>query len=183
VDFALIPGDPLFRAVVDASQRITDAYRHNGNIIDGKTFPPHLSLHICTVPRGTLAQVIDGLAPLAAASLPDLVPLGVEPADDGYVMLNIELTDDLMVLHEEVLALAAKARDGLGQETYGSPYIRERFTPHISLAKVDHGEQAKAALIGRNVLGDPGTVRPRSLDLCDIGERSERWEILASVAG
>jgi len=92
VDFALIPGTPLFRAVIDASQRITDAYCHNANIIDDETFPPHLSLHICTVPRDTLSPVIDGLKPLAAANLPNLVPLGEEPADDGYVMLNIEPT-------------------------------------------------------------------------------------------
>jgi hypothetical protein len=183
VDFALIPGDSLFRAVIDASRSITDEYFYNANVIDDTTFPPHLSLHICTVPCDTLSQVVDGLKTLAAVNLPDLVPVGVEPADGGYVMLNIEPTDDLMALHEGVLAIAAEARGGLGQDTYGSLHIRERFSPHVSLAKVEYGEQAKAAAIGRDALGDPGTVRARSLDLCDIGERSERWEILASVTG
>jgi len=183
VDFALIPDNPLFRAVIDASRSITDEYFHNANVIDDKKFPPHLSLHICTVPRDTLSQVIDGLKTLASANLPDLVPVGVEPADGGYVMLNIEPTDELMTLHEGVLALAADARGELGQETYGNPYIRERFTPHISLAKVEYGEQANAATIGRDALGNPGTVRARSLDLCDIGKHSDRWEILASVTG
>jgi hypothetical protein len=52
VDFALIPGEPLFTAVITASQAITTKFHCNANIIDATTFPPHLSLHICTVPPG-----------------------------------------------------------------------------------------------------------------------------------
>lgn len=96
-------------------------------------------------------------------------------------MLNVEATAELMALHEEVLSIAAAARDGLGLDKYGSPYIRELFSPHISLAKVLHREQARAAEIGRATLGAPHAVRPRSLDLCEIGERSDRWHVLATL--
>jgi 2'-5' RNA ligase superfamily len=181
VDFALIPESPLFTAVIDASQAITDEFCYNANVIDDTMFPPHLSLHICTVPHDTLSQVVDSLKALATADLPDLVPIGVERADGGYVMLNIEPTAELMALHEAILRIAVEARENLGQDKYSSLYIREHFTPHMSLAKVDYRDQAEAVKIGRETLGELGTVPARTLDLCDIGERSERWEILASL--
>lgn len=181
VDFAVIPDDPMFSGVIAASQAITDEYYDNSNVIDEKTFPPHVSLHICTVPRESVAQIAESMKALAAA-LPALVPTGVERSDGGYVMLDIERTDDLIALHEAALELAAQARQGMGSDKYGSPYIRDLFTPHLSLAKVDYRDQAGAARIGRETLGELAAAQSRSLDLCDIGERSEQWEILASVA-
>jgi hypothetical protein len=50
VDFALIPDEPLFSGVIDASQAITDEYYDNANVIDEKTFPPHVSLHCTSAP-------------------------------------------------------------------------------------------------------------------------------------
>lgn len=156
-DFALIPDDPLFSAVIAASQAITDEFYYNANVIDAKTFPPHLSLHICTVPRTT-----------------------VEPSYSGYVMLNVRRTPDLLALHEAILGIAARARDGLDGDPYGSPYIRDSFSPHISLAKIDRDDQTEATAIGRRTLSGPCVAPARAIDLCDIGERSERWDILAS---
>jgi hypothetical protein len=183
VDFALIPEDPLFRAVVEASQAITDEFYYNANVIDDKKFPPHLSLHICTIPRDTLPQVVAALKGLAATKFPNLVPIEVERADGGYVMLNIARTDALLDLHEAILNIAAEARQGLGQDRFGNPYIRNLFTPHISLAKIDYRDQSAAVTIGRENLGELSIARVRALDVCDIGERSERWEVLASFAG
>lgn len=180
VDFALIPSEPLFGRVIYASQTITDEYYYNQNVIDDKKFPPHVSLLICPIPRNGIVQVADNLRSLAG-KLPDLTPAGVELTDSGYVMLAIELTDELVALHEAVLEIAAEARTGLGVGKYGSRYIRDLFAPHISLAKVEYSDQDPAADIGVEALGDLTTVPPRSLDLCDIGERSERWELLASI--
>ncbi|MGH3569373.1 MAG: 2'-5' RNA ligase family protein [Pseudonocardia sp.] len=181
VDFAVIPDEPMFSGVIDASQAITDEYYDNTNVIDEKTFPPHVSLHICTVPRESVAQLAESMKALAA-TLPELVPAGVERSDGGYVMLDIGRTDDLVALHEAVLELAAQARQGMGSDKYGSPYIRELFTPHLSLAKVDYRDQAGATRIGRETLGDLVPAPSRSLELCDIGERSEKWEVLATFA-
>ncbi len=180
VDFALIPDDPLFSAVITASQAITDEFYYNANIIDAKTFPPHLSLHICTVPQATLGQVTAELEALAAAGLPDIAATMVEPSYSGYVMLGVGRTPGLMALHEAILDVATRARDGLGGDPFGSQFIRDSFAPHISLAKIDRDDQAEAAAIGLRTLGEPGTAHSRALDLCDIGERSERWDILAS---
>ena len=168
VDFALIPDDPLFRAAIDASQAITDMFYYNGNIIDDKTFPPHVSLHICTVPRDAVPQVVDRLRTLVVGDLPELVPIGVEQADGGYVMLNIERTDALLTLHEAILSIAAGAQECIGHDKHGSPYVRALFTPHISLAKVEYREQAEAVAIGRETLSELSIVRARTLDLCDI---------------
>lgn len=180
IDFALIPDQPLFGDVIEASQAITDEYYDNANVIDEKNFPPHVSLHICTVPSDAVTQLAEGLKALAR-DLPSLVPTGVERSDGGYVMLDIERTADLVALHEAVLELAAAAREGIGGlDKYGSPYIRDLFEPHLSLAKVDYRDQAGAVRIGRATLGTLAPAASRSLDLCDIGERSEQWEILAS---
>ena len=179
VDFALIPGNPLFDAVIAASQAITDEFYYNANIIDAKTFPPHLSLHICTIPRAALSQVSATLEPLAAGGLPDITPVAVEPASGGYVMLNIERTPALMALHEATLNAAAQARDSLDGDPFGSPYVRDSFTPHISLAKVDRDDQTEAAAIGRQALSNASSTRSQALELCDIGENSERWSTLA----
>lgn len=181
VDFALIPDDPLFGSVVHASQAITDEFYYNENVIDGKTFPPHLSLHICTVPQETIQQVVDELGTLTQRiDLPDINPVGIEPSHGGYVMLNIERTTEIMALHEAVLELAAAAREGVGSDKYGGAYIRDSFVPHVSLAKVDRHDLASATGIGRRVFGSQHPVRTRTLDLCDIGPRSERWDVLAS---
>ncbi len=179
VDFALIPDNPLFDDVISASQAITDEFYYNQNVIDDTTFPPHLSLHICTVPRSTVGQLTITIESLVAAGLPDINPLKVEPSSSGYVMLSAERTDALMGLHEEVLRAAAQARDGLDDDPAGSFRIRDLFAPHFSLAKVDRSDQAEATVIGQRALSAAVKTRSRTLDLCDIGERSERWDVLA----
>lgn len=186
VDFALIPDEPLFGSVIRASQAITDEFYYNENIIDDKSFPPHLSLHICTVPKGNVQQVVDGLDALAGRiDLPDINPVGIEPSHGGYVMLNIERATEIMDLHEAILELAASARDGAGADKYSSEYIRDSFVPHFSLAKVDRHDLSSATAIGKQALGRCPATRTRTLDLCDIGPRSERWDVLASfpIAG
>jgi hypothetical protein len=180
VDFALIPDDTLFGAVITASQAITSAFCYNANVVDPTTFPPHVSLLICTIPGAALTAVTADLAALAAAGLPDIAAIKVEASTGGYVMLTIERTPGLMALHEAILGVAARARDGLGGDPFGSPYVRDSFTPHISLAKIDAGDQADAAAIGLRTLGAPRVAHSRELDLCSIGERSDRWEILTT---
>ncbi|MGH3929898.1 MAG: hypothetical protein ACRDTF_07975 [Pseudonocardiaceae bacterium] len=170
--------------MIRASQAITDEFYYNENVIDGKEFPPHLSLHICTVPREKIQQLIDGLGVLVEGiDLPDINPVGIEPSYGGYVMLNIERTTEIMALHEEVLELAAMAREGVESDKYGSEYIRDSFLPHASLAKVDPRDLTSATDIGRKALGSDASLRParpHTLDLCDIGPRSQRWDVLAS---
>jgi hypothetical protein len=180
VDFALIPASPLFDAVIAASQAITDEYCDNANIIDAKIFPPHLSLHICTIPRTALSQVTAALQSLAASGLPDITPTGVEPARGGYVMLSIERAPALMAMHETILGTSARAREQLDGDPFGSRYIRDKFTPHISLAKLGRDEQDEAVRIARQALASAASTPSQALELCDIGERSERWETLAA---
>lgn len=180
VDFALIPASPLFEAVIAASQAITDEFYYNENIIDATTFPPHLSLHICAVPQASLGDVAKALATAAAAGLPDIVPVAVEPSRGGYVMLSVERTPELMALHEAALAAAAQARDGLGDDQHDGRYVRDSFAPHLSLAKLGRDDQAEATEIARRALGEASRTLAQALQLCDIGERSERWDILAS---
>lgn len=97
-------------------------------------------------------------------------------------MVSVERTAEIMALHEAILGVSATAWDGLDKDAYGNNSIRECFTPHISLAKVDCYNLSRATDIGRKAFGDWYTTRTRTLDLCDIGPRSERWHLLASFA-
>ncbi len=180
VAFALIPANPLFDAVVDASQAITNVYAGNRNIIDSKRFPPHISLHICAIPATTVGVVTEALGRLAENGLPQAVPTGPAVATGGYVMLGIGRTSALLALHEGVTSIAAQARAGLGGDLMGSRYTGGSFRPHLSLAKLAREDQARATAIAREVLAGMSSTACRSLELCDIGERSERWEVLAS---
>jgi hypothetical protein len=78
-------------------------------------------------------------------------------------MLIIERTPGLMALHEAILGVAARARDGLGGDPFGSPYIRDSFTPHLSLAKIDRDDQADAAAIGLQTLARSASHTPERL--------------------
>jgi hypothetical protein len=133
------------------------------------------------VPQGKVQQVIDELGALPGRiGLPVINPVGIEPSHGGYVMLNIERTTEIVTLHEVILELAASAREGVGADKYGSEYIRDLFVPHVSLAKVDRHDLTSATAIGRQALGSCHPTQTRTLDLCDIGPRSERWDVLAS---
>jgi hypothetical protein len=180
VDFALLPASPLFDDVITASQSITARFPGNANIIDAKVFPPHLSLHICRVPPTATGQIAAALQRLAAAGLPEIAPLAVEPAGGGWVMLRVERTPALLDVHEAAMGIAARARDGLDSDRHGSRHVRNTFAPHISLAKLGSGDQASAVAIARRHLGGAAAAAAQALELCDIGERSERWDVLAS---
>lgn len=182
VDYSLIPDDPLFSAAIDASQAITDEYYYNANIIDAKKYPPHVSVHICGLPRAATEQATAELHALAAAGIPSLTTTTVELPGGGWVMLAIERTQALADFHEAILDISARAAGRLDDDPYATPYVRDRWSPHISLAKVDRDDQAAAASIARQFLQRPMTVQPRALELCDIGERSERWDVLSSQA-
>jgi hypothetical protein len=52
-----------------SGREITDEFYYNGNIIDGKIFPPHVSLHICTVPKDAVERVAETLGVLVAFHL------------------------------------------------------------------------------------------------------------------
>jgi hypothetical protein len=78
-------------------------------------------------------------------------------------MLDIQRTPELMALHEAILGIAARARDGLDGDPFGSPYIRDLFSPHISLAKIDRDDQPGAAAIGLRTLGEPASRIPEPL--------------------
>lgn len=185
VDFALIPADPLFKSVIKASQAITDEFYYNENVIDETTFPPHLSLHICTIPAGKIEDTVERLRDLASSvELPSLVPLGVNQAYGGYIMLDIERTSEIMAAHEAVLEIAATVRDN-PSDKYGNSYIHKSFNPHISLAKVDRDDISEAEQIGRNSVVDWASLDARSqaIDLCDIGMNSEKWLPLVSLQG
>lgn len=191
IAIAMIPGEPHFSAIVKASAAITNVMA-NKNIIDADRFPPHASLHICTIPNDRLSTLFADLD----ATIPETAPTtSVRPGrlregSSGYVTLDLVPIDGLLGLHEWALQAAATARGygaGAGTESaaerYGSNWIRDRFTPHYSIAKVDPGKQREAYEIATEALADLGPAPVRRLDVCDIGPRSQRWDVLHRLSG
>lgn len=183
--FALIPSEPHFSSVISASQEVT-VYHDNLNVIDADRFPPHVTLHICTVPSARLPSLFERLERTATQIrlLPDLEPAGLTTSG-GYVTLDIARTPDLMAVHRWTIEAAAWARgfeSAEGQakdaERYGSEWVLDRFKPHYSIAKVARDEVDPAHALARKVLGDLPVGEAAWFEVCDIGMRSERWDSL-----
>lgn len=191
VAFALIPGEPHFSAIVKASAAIT-AEMPNRNVIDTEQFPPHLSLHICTIPNDRLAGMFAQLrATVPYDQLATPLTLGqLREGAGGYVTLDLAITAALQGLHAWVLQAAALARgypadpgDEPERERYGSAWVLDRFRPHYSIAKVDRDDQHDAYEIAAETVTGLLPAPVAAFEVCDIGANSEKWEILYRLDG
>jgi len=197
VDVTLIPAEPLYSAVINASQAISRQFT-NQNIIDNDTFPPHASLHICTIPKDQLSIFLDMIDHIVEKSLPELVPVEVIKGSAGYISLGLTITPAIRSLHERILSAAATVRGADYQEDpvrlarlppadrqifqkYGSSFVLERFDLHISIAKVVPEHQARAWKIATQVLGTITSIPTSSVQVCDIGMCSEKWIVLHNI--
>ncbi len=194
LSFALSPAEPLFSEIIRASQAITDRHE-NSNIIDADRFPPHLSLHICTVPRSSMEEIastFDGVDP--GSFLPRVSLSGVVKGSRGYIHIGAKRTSELMSLHEAVIEIAAKARAPLAAEPrspqrgvppgreellqrYGNAYVLDAFDPHFSVAKVPQYDHIEAFGLAEDVLRQLRTeAEMAAFEICDIGMQNEKWE-------
>ncbi len=185
--FSLSPSETLWRQIVNASQAISDEF-YNQNEIDDKTFPPHLSLHICTIPTNSVSELQNALSHLWAASKElKLNITGVVAGTSGYVFAGVERTDDLQQLHTAIIECAAEARlpmrspseNESNTDRYGNDYVLDRFEPHFSIAKVDFDEQRDAVDVAKRIVTS-GPSEVRALELVDIDVDNSKWEVLSS---
>lgn len=199
IDFALSPSEPQASAIIDASQEITRRFE-NRNVIDRDRFPPHLSLHIAVVPAGRVDELVQLVADATAGlnRRPTLVAGELVEGSSGYVSLRVEITQDLGSLHRAVIEAAATVREGghprlspnLGRyeppdqeryQKYGNVYVLERFDAHFSIAKVSWQDQSDALAIAEKHLLHVPPGPAEGMLICDIGPRSEKWEVLARL--
>lgn len=191
--FVLIPMEPLFSMIIRASKEITDRY-HNDNIIDAHQFPPHISLHICTIQMNAVEDLQHNLTKAAEndVTFPMIETGTVTRGSAGYVGLNVRRTPQLMAAHERVIEAAAVARQGMDEEprpqrrsrpphqndwlkTYGNAFVLDGFEPHFSIAKVRQDDQEAAYQIASELVGCASSVMPSAFQVCDIGMQNERW--------
>jgi Protein of unknown function (DUF1045) len=197
LDFALSPSEPQYSRVIAASQAITDRVR-NYNVIDREKFPPHLSLHIGAIPRSALETVISRCREAAFWGVPAIEPTKVVSGSRGYVSLQVRITPALRELHESILDVVEEARREVASDSppfldslseadqdlyrrYGNTYVLDDFDAHLSIAKVDAEHQSLAYEIAGAVLDGLGTAPAAAAEVCDIGARSEKWDVLARV--
>ena len=197
VAVVLIPDQPLFQAVINASQAITKLFR-NQKIIDSETFPPHASLHICTISGGRLKDFAELLRSTFNASLPVLRPTRLRMGSSGYVTLDLDITPQIRELHESTIEAAAtirgigyvddrrtpqwySAEDRANYDRYGNIYVGKKFDFHLSIAKVEAQYHEDAYQIAERELASLGEVKASKFQICDIGMRSEKWVVLENL--
>ena len=196
IDVALIPSEPLFSAVIDASQAITKQFR-NYNIIDAEQFPPHLSIHICTIPHDNLSLFSNDAVILNSSRI-NLKPICVSMTSGGYISFKVENSTDIHRLHECVIGITAKMRgpgfeeaperkrnywdvkDQKNYAVYGNIFVNEKFDPHFSIAKVDPENLSESFKIAQSMLKPMvgRDVSSSQLQICEIGMHSEKWDTL-----
>lgn len=196
IDVALIPSESLFSTVIDASQAITQQFRNN-NIIDADRFPPHLSLHICTIPKNNLSLFANDVV-LSNSKIVSLKPTRLSMASSGYISLEVEKSPEIYKLHERIINISARirgsnfeevpekkrnywsAQEQINYKTYGNIFVCEKFDPHFSIAKVDQENLSASFDIARLIIKPIiGIEIPISrLQICDIGMLSEKWDVL-----
>jgi len=198
IDVALIPSEPQFSKIIEASQSITSQFE-NFNIIDAKRFPPHISLLICKFPNekiGLLKELFLHI-PKDVVRKPPLVTSEIVAGTTGYISLEVEIKPELYSLHKWVIEAIAQLREGFVDEEprwlydysqddrdnfrkYGNMYVLERFSAHFSIAKVNIQDQSAAFGIAKKMLGQLPAVLAKDLQICDIGMRNEKWDVLYS---
>jgi hypothetical protein len=193
VDAVIVPAEPLFSAVIEASQAVSRRYK-NANIIDAQRWPPHVSLHIGTVPPDRLETLCDAFDELDTDLTPVIVPERLTRRSRGYISLKVTITDELRALHEQVLECFAKARAGFEEpipgwasdsdrdrtwyRRYGNTYIFDRFDAHLSVAKVSRENHDAAHEVASAALGTTAAGKASVFELRDIGPHNERWDLI-----
>ncbi len=199
IAIALAPREPLFSAVIHASQEITQRY-DNANVIDAVTYPPHVSLHICYIPRRVLEVLLESVSHLATGQSHALYLRGlrVERGSKGYVSVRVSRDTELQEMHQLAISAAASVRDGISEplprsfdsyseldkanyRKYGNAYVGAKFDPHISIAKVEPEDQGDAYAIAKHILDGVTEAPVEALQVCDIGPNNEKWEVLTSA--
>ncbi len=197
VAIALVPEAPLFSAIISASQAVTGLFQ-NQNIIDAERFPPHASLHICTIPTGRLEDLFRLLRSSITSPHPVLKPLHLKAGSGGYITLQLQITPEIRQLHEASIEAAAQVRgvgyvdggkqyrkyspeDQRNYDKYGNLYVLQKFNLHLSIAKVEIEHQGEAYDVARRALGVLSEVITSNLQICDIGMKSEKWVVLKDL--
>ncbi len=193
---ALIPTEPLFSNIIEASQAITRQFQ-NFNIIDKNVFPPHACLHICTISKDKLPHFLKIINQLSNTTFPIFDPSILIKGSTGYISFQLNISPLIRSLHESVLSAALTVRgddyqedparlarlsvaDRLSFQKYGNRFIFDKFNLHISIAKVAQEHQDEAFEIAKTILSTPKATPAAAIQVCDIGMRSEKWIVLYS---
>ena len=168
----------------------------NSNSIDGRVFPPHLTL----LTGGTDKESLYAIAQLLAAQDWNMDDCSASPADTSEGFLSIPVrSNQLRVVQEDILKniepiiskkpflhpRVLEKWDHLSSVQkerairYGTYKIAEDFHPHISIAKVEPAHQYAALAMARESIQAPMHMAFDIIQLVDVGHKNEKWEIIA----
>lgn len=192
VDVVLLPSEEMSNKAIEANRMLLKQYP-NKIILDKKNCLPHISLAMGCIDEGDIVNVEKILQTIAKQfPLPQLRAIGIHTetntADEKVAVLQIERTEALQSLHEQVMRRLtpyfsrAVTTDMLfsplevGESTllwiknYSEKSSFENFFPHITLG---YGQIDNFSF--------PAEFAIKRLALCHLGNHCTCRKILASV--
>jgi hypothetical protein len=195
---AIIPGEPLYSQVAEASLAIAERCE-NRNIIDNKKFPCHLSLLLSGSTKKGLDMLADRLAGMHIASK-RLKALTLQVDQRGFITVAVdnaplmELQQNILPMVEEVLGREPVIRPRLIERWHDIPGNRQElirrfgsykvgldFDPHLSVADVAPALADEMIILAREIITVPTEVPLKALQIVDIGHKNEKWDILSTI--
>lgn len=196
---ALIPSDPIYSEVSQASLAITKLCE-NRNIIDNKRFPCHLSMILAGTSEPGLEFLREDLLRSVPLRKLNAEATRVYTGSNGFIGVSIrgsdcqEFHDSLMrsmkrlMAHETLIRPHLKERwprlspsERASLVEYGSYHVGNGFQPHLSVAQVDSDELADMTKVAKKTIRVPQSVSFAELQVIDVGHKNEKWEVRHSI--
>jgi hypothetical protein len=193
----LIPEEPIYSEVARVSLEIAKKYGSK-NIIDNLRFPTHATIIISGTTPEHLSSIVDKISSLKISIDTQAKAVGVYVDTQGFVYVKLQ-GNFLTTIHEGVASIVAaelqkevvvrsrvqkwwqelSAVERKYVQIYGSYRVKELFKPHISIAFVEPKYSLESLGIAKKLIILPQTIRFSQLQIVDIGEEDEMWDVVA----
>ena len=194
----IIPTEPIFSIISDASLKITENHK-NYNIIDNKIFPTHLSIILTGTNREYSNIIFKKLQKTTSEyKCISLTASEVYLGKRGYIGVKFNDSPELKKLCHKIISVCASfhqkyqvfrphiiKRWNTLQENekeliikYGTYHIFDKIDFHLSVAMVDNIDQDECFKIAKNMISVPQTFKIDKFQFVDMGHKNEKWEVL-----
>lgn len=196
---ALIPKNPIFTQISEASLKITQLF-DNENIIDNDVYPTHVSLYL----GGCNTSQIESVWKILSEKVSDISIVGrvdrIYSGSYGFMGASVD-GENITKSHEIILGIMEEElkkcmsirphllkrfrRLSKAQQTalmrYGSYHIAGYFRPHFSIAQIDEEDVSAALKISKGVIQIPQDVVFDAVQMIDVGHNNMDWKVLNTL--
>lgn len=194
----IIPTEPIFSMISDASLKIAQKY-NNDNIIDNKMFPAHISIILTGTNKEYSNSIFQKLKAITSEFKDiSLTANEVYLGRRGYIGVKCGESQELKYLCYKIIAECANfhqknqvfrphiiERWNTLRETekesvikYGAYKIFDNSDFHLSVAIVDNIYQKECFELARTIIKVPQTFKINKFQFVDMGHKNEKWDVL-----